>query len=61
MDITVPVGSYATVHIPAKINSNVKESGVPLDNAKGIQFVSIKKNEVIVKIESGKYHFEVVQ
>jgi alpha-L-rhamnosidase len=59
MEISVPVGSEATVFIPASEVEKITESGTnPMDNPE-IQFIEIENNSAIFKVGSGNYHFEV--
>ena len=60
MDITVPVGSYATVYVPANQADEVKESGVKASNSKAVTFEKAEGGYAVFTIESGKYKFEVV-
>jgi alpha-L-rhamnosidase len=69
LDVTIPVNSQAEIHIPMLRWENVtlKESGKQiydgqkfLTGEKGIRMVEQTKNEVVVKIGSGRYHFELI-
>ena len=58
MEVSVPVGSEATVYVPAKSNRSVQESGRKPSRSKGVRF---KKNEdgyAVYKVGSGHYSFE---
>ncbi|WP_026475698.1 family 78 glycoside hydrolase catalytic domain [Alkaliflexus imshenetskii] len=59
MNITVPVGSYATVYVPGEKNSKLTESGSPLKNQPHVQYVNWVDGYHMVKVESGEYSFEV--
>ena len=59
MNITIPVGSYATVYIPVSGNSNITENGLPLESAPGIEKVGMENGYVIVKLMQGKYGFNL--
>ncbi len=55
MDVSIPVNTVATVYIPAKTASEIRESG------KALSKESIQGTEgeyVVLKIGSGDYHFE---
>ena len=57
MEINVPVGSGATVYVPAKSNRSVLESGRKPSRSIGVRF---KKNEdgyAVYKVGSGHYSF----
>jgi hypothetical protein len=63
LTVTVPVGSTATVFLPADV-SVLKESGQKLptkrDAKRGILGISAPQDGTIkVEIEQGKYNFEV--
>jgi alpha-L-rhamnosidase len=60
MNVTVPVGSHATVYIPVSGGSSVTESGQPLESARGIEIVSLADNGyLVVKASQGNYKFAV--
>ncbi|MFW6290382.1 MAG: family 78 glycoside hydrolase catalytic domain, partial [Mariniphaga sp.] len=59
MDVTVPVGSYATVNVPGRENSTITESGKPLSEQSHVQYINWADGYHTVKIESGEYRFEV--
>ena len=59
MDITVPVGSKATVFVPPGDISSLKESSYPIKQSKGVHLVSTGKDTIVLDVESGKYQFEV--
>ncbi len=58
MDVTVPVGSYASVYVPAKKAEDVKESGLAIEKSKGVKFEKMEDAYAIFTVESGKYNFE---
>jgi alpha-L-rhamnosidase len=58
MDITVPVGSKATIYVPTDDISKLKESGKSIDQVKEIKIKSTDKNEVVLHATFGVYHFE---
>lgn len=57
MDITVPVGSTASVYFPTKDASQLKEGGKSLSKIKDLQVLSADDENAIIKIGSGTYHF----
>lgn len=59
MDITVPVGSKATVFVPSGDINSLKESSLPIKQSKGVHLVSAGKDTIVLEVESGKYQFEV--
>ena len=55
--VDVPVGSVATVHVPAENVHAVTESGEPLDEADGVRSVRDNGDTVLVTVGSGRYAF----
>ena len=55
--VDVPVGSVATVHVPAENVPAVTEDGEPLDEVEGVLSVSDAGDTVLVKVGSGRYAF----
>jgi alpha-L-rhamnosidase len=61
MKLTVPVGSEATVYVPALDEQKVYESGREVSKMSEIQFIEKQENFVLYKIGSGIYEFEVAR
>jgi len=61
MNVTVPVGSVATIHIPASDDQQVLESGKKIMDVPEIQFVEKENGYIIYEVGSGEYEFEVVE
>ena len=57
LTVTVPVGSTATVRIPARDPEGVTEQGRPLQHAEGVAGVSVEDGAVVVRVGSGRYTF----
>ena len=59
MEIIVPVGSHATVYIPARADQTIRESGTLLLENSAVKILD--RDEFIQKIElqSGDYNFSV--
>jgi alpha-L-rhamnosidase len=55
MNITIPVGSYATVYIPVSGNSVVTESGQAIENVAGIEKIGIEDGCMVLKVMQGSY------
>jgi hypothetical protein len=55
--VTIPVGSTATVRIPARSPEAVTEQGRPLPQAEGVTGVSAEDGVVVVRVGSGQYTF----
>ena len=60
MNVTVPVGSTATIYIPVGGNtSEVTESGISVRDSKDVRFERIQDGNCIVRVPQGKYKFKV--
>jgi hypothetical protein len=58
MQITVPVGSEATVYVPLKKKRTITESGKKKDSLlKNVSFIKEEGDYQIYKVESGEYSF----
>lgn len=59
LGLTIPVGSTATVHLPAPDESkvNVTEGGRPVAEVSDIKLVRREKGRIIFEIGSGRYEF----
>lgn len=55
--VTVPPGTIATVHLPARAGSAVTESGVKLSQARGIKALRQEDDRSVIQIASGTYEF----
>ena len=61
MDIKVPVGSTATVYVPALNAKNVTESGKRINGKNGVSFQKMENGYAIFTIGSGDYSFDSQQ
>jgi alpha-L-rhamnosidase len=57
LDVQVPPGASATVHLPTVDPGDVRESGEPLDAAPGVRLLGIDPGVLRCRIGSGTYHF----
>ncbi len=57
MDVTIPANSTATVYVPARKASDVRESGRNISEVTGVKFVKMEKGRAIYEIGSGTYQF----
>jgi len=57
LHLSVPANTTATVYIPAKKESDVKESGERAIKAKGVKFIKYENGNVVYEIVSGEYCF----
>lgn len=61
MEITVPVSSHATVHVPAEELSQITESGAATAQSTDVLFKEMKDGYALFAVESGTYRFRVSQ
>jgi len=61
LDVEIPANTTATVYIPSTDAGSVTENGLLLTAAKDITPAGTENDFVVVKIGSGKYHFEAKQ
>jgi hypothetical protein len=57
MNVTIPVGSTATIHVPAADAAVVKEGGVPAGIAPGVRFLRMENGAAVYAVGSGAYNF----
>lgn len=58
VDVEIPANTTATVYIPTADGTSVTENGIALSAAKDIAPAGSEAGYTVVKIGSGKYHFE---
>jgi alpha-L-rhamnosidase len=58
MEVTIPVNATATVFVPAKDAAGVTESGKPVDQAQGVNFLRTENNAAVYAVGSGTYRFQ---
>ena len=56
--IQVPVGTTATVYVPAKDAGAVTENGKPAAQAEGVKFMKMEGRSAVFAVESGQYVFQ---
>ncbi|MBP7053344.1 MAG: family 78 glycoside hydrolase catalytic domain [Phycisphaerae bacterium] len=59
LDVTIPVGTTATVYLPAKDTAEVTESDKPVAQAIGVRPLGRENGAMTLEIESGSYTFTV--
>jgi alpha-L-rhamnosidase len=60
-EFEIPASTTATVYLPARSVKDLRESGRPLDKSNSFIYVGDKDGHLVLKLESGAYHFEVNQ
>ena len=61
LSVEIPANTTATVYIPAKNKKDILESGIEIEKLKEIQLERTGENYVVLKLGSGKYHFEALR
>jgi alpha-L-rhamnosidase len=61
LDVTVPVGSHALVHVPASSADAVTEGGRPAASSPGVRSVGTQDGRPVFEAGSGTYRFEVTR
>jgi alpha-L-rhamnosidase len=59
LDVEVPANSHSEIYIPAASVEMVKEGGVELNNALGVNIIEAKEGWLHMQVGSGVYHFTV--
>ncbi len=54
---TVPVGSTATVILPASNPASIREGNRPLAQASGVKLLRTEAGKTFLSVESGSYQF----
>jgi alpha-L-rhamnosidase len=57
IDVEIPVGVTATVHLPAGSLAGVNEGGGSVTGAAGISDARVSRGEVVLTVGSGRYRF----
>ena len=58
MDVTVPPGTTATVHLPTTKPAAVTEGRRPAVQSPGVRAVGVEKGKAVFEVDSGEYAFE---
>ena len=58
LDIMVPAGVTAEVHVPTSDPARLTEGGSPTASAVGVRFVRNEPGAAVFEVDSGKYAFE---
>ena len=56
-EIQIPVNTTATVYIPTGDIRSIRESGRPVDQAEGVEFLRVEADRSVFKVGSGRYAF----
>ena len=55
--VSIPVGASATVFVPARDKSSLKEGGRAVSAATGVRLIRMEKGSAVLAVESGTYRF----
>lgn len=58
MEVTIPINTTATIHVPARDAAAVTESGKPAATSKGVKFLRIEQGAAVFEVGSGSYRFQ---
>jgi len=58
LEIEVPAGSTATVYVPTRDRSAVREGGRPTEQANGVRSLRLENGAAVYQIDSGEYAFQ---
>ena len=58
MEVTIPVNTTATVHVPAQDSAGVTESGNAIDKVEGVKLLRMENHAAVFAVGSGTYRFE---
>jgi len=58
MEVTIPINTTATVHVPAKDAARVTESGKPIEKVEGVMFLRMQDSSAVYSVGSGTYRFQ---
>jgi alpha-L-rhamnosidase len=57
LDVVVPANTTATVHVPARAVTDVRESGRAVAQAESVKFLRMENGNAVLAVGSGKYQF----
>lgn len=55
--VVIPANTSATVYVPTKDATSVRESGKPVAQAEGVTFLRVEPGAAVFAVESGHYEF----
>ncbi len=58
MEVTIPANTSATIHVPARDQAGVTESGKPAGTADGLKFLGMRDSAAVYAAGSGTYQFQ---
>jgi len=56
-EVTVPVGSEATVYVPLRKGKQILESGLPISKSNDVKSMGEEEGYQVFAVKSGQYHF----
>ncbi|PWV51902.1 glycoside hydrolase family 78 protein [Chitinophaga sp. S165] len=61
LDVEIPANTTATIYLPVKNNAAIQEGGKSVATQKDIRLVSTGKEQTVLEVGSGQYHFTTAQ
>ncbi|MGW8256987.1 MAG: family 78 glycoside hydrolase catalytic domain [Thermoguttaceae bacterium] len=58
-DVSIPIGTGATIYVPAADPADIMEGDAPTVDALGLKFLRQENGAVVYEAQSGEYHFRV--
>jgi alpha-L-rhamnosidase len=55
--MAIPANTTAIVHVPAHDGGTITESDYSLEQAEGVELLSLESGEAVVAVHSGRYEF----
>jgi hypothetical protein len=59
LNVEIPANTTATIYLPAKRDDIIIESGHPVNNSTGLQFLRHEQGKALIAVSSGHYVFKV--
>jgi alpha-L-rhamnosidase len=60
LEISIPVNAQAELYLPVGEENRIFESGMPIQQAPGVDIVGHERNQHIYNLSSGKFKFEII-
>ena len=58
-DLQIPANTEAVIYLPIYNEGSIYESGQEVDKVYGVTLVRMEKNDMVYRVESGRYKFEI--
>ena len=57
LSVEIPANTTATIYLPAKSADAIRVGWRALAQAKGVKYLRMEKDDAVLVVESGNYHF----